>query len=41
MKGVNDALARIMSKHGNMEGIQAQKLLAQWMKEKRYLIEVW
>ncbi len=36
-KGVNDALADILVKHGKMQKSDALKLLVQWMNDKRYL----
>jgi len=40
-KGVHDALTTILSKYGNVTSEEATKMLAQWMKEKRYVWDIW
>ncbi|CAG8478055.1 9783_t:CDS:2, partial [Ambispora leptoticha] len=36
-KGINDALTDILVEHGNMDRVEASKLLLTWIQEKRYL----
>ncbi|CAG8539786.1 3288_t:CDS:2 [Dentiscutata erythropus] len=40
-KGVNDALADILVEHGQMQQSEALDLLKKWLREKRYLRDLW
>jgi sulfite reductase alpha subunit-like flavoprotein len=40
-KGVTETLAVVLSKHADMTKEQAQQLVMQWIKEKRFVVDVW
>lgn len=41
LQGVNSSLITILTKYADMDRQQAQQLITKWMKEKKYIIDIW